>query len=760
MLRSRISNELGAYITLATNYFKTLGWHRACKKFRSEGDITPDVGHTTHPAARLLEQLRLTGAPVVLQSSPPPPELLDERFKRGPHQSAFDYVEFLQEEFLDYMKKGFWMLLPYELVKDLPGLRLSPLGVVPQRDRRPRTIVDYSFYGINDDTVKLAPTRSMQFGKANERLWSKILQANPKFGPLYMYKLDISDGFYRVHLSTSGVPKLGVCLPPFPGLPPLVAFPLVLPMGWTESPPYFCTLTETVADLANQDLRRNKRADPHPLEPIAAHHDFEQHPDRGPDNPAPAVVQSHQPSLLQRPLSYVDVFVDDLIGLGQNYRTYPIHQQRRIVMYAVDKVFRPNNNKDRDVRQEPHSVKKLKKGDAAIQQIKQALGWDYAVNSRTLLVAPHRREKVASALNEALSQRRIGRTKWESLIGQLRSLVPGLPGSEGQFSLLQAALTAAPRPTGRVRINQATHHQLQTFQDLMADDRPTRLEELIAGTPRHIGACDASKQGAGGVWFPNGDLHDPAQYSGDPLLWRFPFPASVSRRLVSTDNPSGTITINDLETCGTILHQDVLGDHAPVAGETCHNFVDNTPAIAWRTKGSTTTTKVTASLLRYAALHRRRHQSNNQYSHLPGQYNLMGDDASRLFHLSDPEFVSHFNSAYPQPRPWKLCHPTTATSSAVISTLLPSQCTAEYLRTELRRPPPRGGSGKNSAPTSSSTRASPIWPTPSPYSWSLDNDGVTDASRLLGTKLGLEHRRMPYVRWHRRSPTWVGTTRV
>jgi hypothetical protein len=128
------------------------------------------------------------------------------------------------------------MLLPYDEEKNIPGLRLFPIGVVPQRERRPRIIVDYSFYGVNADTVKLAPIESMQFGKANERLWQTIMTANPQFGPLHMYKIDISDGFYRVQLSTSGVPKLGVCLPPFPGMPPLVAFPLVLPMGWTEPP--------------------------------------------------------------------------------------------------------------------------------------------------------------------------------------------------------------------------------------------------------------------------------------------------------------------------------------------------------------------------------------------------------------------------------------------------------------------------------------------------------------------------------------------
>jgi hypothetical protein len=38
----------------------------------------------------------------------------------------------------------------------------------------------------------------------------------------------------------------------------LVAFPLVLPMGWVSSPPFFCSLTESVADVANDLLKDNQ----------------------------------------------------------------------------------------------------------------------------------------------------------------------------------------------------------------------------------------------------------------------------------------------------------------------------------------------------------------------------------------------------------------------------------------------------------------------------------------------------------------------
>ena len=54
-----------------------------------------------------------------------------------------------------------------------------------------------------------------------------------------MIKVDISDGFYRINLRPADVPKLGVVFPTKPSAEPLVAFPLVLPMGWTHTPPYF-----------------------------------------------------------------------------------------------------------------------------------------------------------------------------------------------------------------------------------------------------------------------------------------------------------------------------------------------------------------------------------------------------------------------------------------------------------------------------------------------------------------------------------------
>mmetsp|Transcript_6727 Transcript_6727/g.10939 ORF Transcript_6727/g.10939 Transcript_6727/m.10939 type:complete len:171 (+) Transcript_6727:1933-2445(+) len=134
------------------------------------------------------------------------------------------------------IKKGQWVILPASVALKLPGLRVSPPGVVPQRDRRPRWICDYSWSLVNDETIKLAPRDAIQFGNCLDRVLREILLADPKYGPVLLNKTDLSDGFYRMCLNPDDIPKLGVIYPSRPGQKEAyVALPLVLPMGWAES---------------------------------------------------------------------------------------------------------------------------------------------------------------------------------------------------------------------------------------------------------------------------------------------------------------------------------------------------------------------------------------------------------------------------------------------------------------------------------------------------------------------------------------------
>jgi hypothetical protein len=103
---------------------------------------------------------------VVLTTTPWDEARINAAVIRGPHKSARDHRAFLDTEMADMIDKNQWLVLPYSQARNLPNLRISPIGVVPQRDRRPRTIVDYSYSKINQETCPVAPNKAMQFGPA------------------------------------------------------------------------------------------------------------------------------------------------------------------------------------------------------------------------------------------------------------------------------------------------------------------------------------------------------------------------------------------------------------------------------------------------------------------------------------------------------------------------------------------------------------------------------------------------------------------
>ena len=315
------------------------------EKARGESNLSRAVRRLPYKAARLSEHLRRRGAGVTLTTKPWTAQQCDAAVARGAHKSAYMDRAFDFDEMRDFCEQGYWIVLPYAAVRNWENLRVSPIGAVPQRDRRPRLIVDYSFSDLNAETLKLAPAEAMQFGRALQRVLKHILDADPRFGPVYLAKIDIADGFYRVWVQFRDVPKLGVVQPTSHGEPPLLAFPLTLPMRWVELPPYFTVLTETACNVANARLRRRAAATTqHRLETVAATPPPE-------NNAVDAALHSERIRSFGRlrshkrcsegrpPTAYVDVYVDDLLLLAQ---TAP--QQARVMrttLEAIDEIFRP-----------------------------------------------------------------------------------------------------------------------------------------------------------------------------------------------------------------------------------------------------------------------------------------------------------------------------------------------------------------------------------------------------------------------------------
>ena len=820
-------------------------WESFVSETRGPSNLQADIAKRTgHPAGSYLDRLRPRGAPVLQTTKPWDRDTISMALARGSHKSALSHMEFLRDEMADMIDQGYWVMLPYSDVFKLPHLRLSPLGVVPQRDRRPRIIVDYTFWGINDDTVPLAPAESMQFGRALERILHKIRRANRRFGPTYMIKVDIADGFYRLFVSAPTIPALGVVFPQYEDEEPLVAFPLVLPMGWVGSPPFFCALTETATDHANQRLR-NKAWTPatHRLSPIAdAATNFKpvsrrpiaprrpgsatpshpgpapcrlgsaiiSHAEPAPRRPGSAIISHSRPAprrpgfaislhpgpaprcsavseesgsamIMQpgptnerpnsqhqqtappigpcsqplanhalrpyaHPLSYVDIYMDDFLGLAQGHPGLR-ERVRSTIFHSIDDVLRPNAPTDSSHRNEPISLSKLAKGDAKWATRKVLLGWIVDTVAETIELPEHRRLRFLEITGTLLERHRVSIKEWHKALGELRSMILAVPGGRGFFSTLQMGFKQSDKH--RIRINKPMHDAISDLHHLALDigARPTRLGEVVPDLPVAIGTADASGSGMGGTWLsPDPSFH--------PLVWRAKFPTEVQLDLVSTANPQGSITNSDLELAGQIAHLDVLNQHSDCRERTVSILTDNISARSWQRKGSTTTLGPAAYLLRLQALHQRHHRYLNQPDYIPGPVNAMADDASRLWHLSDTAFLQHLNSHYPQNKPWQICTLRPEMHSALTMAL---QCKrsepAQFLHALDPKTTP-GFDGATIVTNWASIPCSTMWSTPSRSSKSLPHAGAQDKLLPAVTLSALAQWRTPYAPSARRWPAW------
>ena len=759
-IAQRKLDALGEFIELDSNTLLDHGsWEHLFHSVKGRSNFSKTLPYLSHRAIPFLLRYSTQGVPVLLHDQPWTLEQKDAAILRGNHPSTKAYSDFIHEEMTDMRSKGMFIILPYRHVRHLRPLRISPLGCVPQRERRPRIINDYTFSGVNPNTVKMAPPEAMQWGRALNRVLWYILHADNRHGPVLMSKTDLSDGFYQMNLNPSGALKLAV---PFhlAGHEPMVAIPTRLPMGWTESPPAFSAVTETVADLVNEALERDPlMPPPHPLERKATTCSL-----------LDPLVTDAFPVLdsgpMRPPLAYVDVYVDDFIKLAQGW--WNALRVRRQTFHHIDKVFRPNDALDLQ-RKEPISIKKLEKGDDGWSTEKTILGWSINSRSKTISLPQHRQERLHSILDTMLRRKRASVNEWQKLLGELCSMSLALPGSSGCFSHLQEALGKAKN---RIKITRTVRDQLLDFKWIAnsLSTRPTHLAEVVPTPPSYFGAMDAAKEGMGGIWFPPIKPAQPlsirnpkTQDLANPILWRARFPAEVQSQLVSFDNPAGTITNSDLELAGAVAQDDVLVNALPSSPHlsTC-TFSDNTPAVAWKHKGSTSTQGPAAYLLQTAALHKRHFRYNNEMHHLPGHLNQMADDCSRLWSLSDSQLISHFNLNYPQPSTWKMHRLRPEMHSVLTWNLLRRRSLpASYLQ-EQPKPNQHGTFGSRFAPQSMLTRSFRRWPTLSLFSKSSASAGAMEESRPVETPTELALWRTPFAwsvrgfpAWGPRTPGWT-----
>ena len=111
-----LPDELGKLI--ATDIlFKEHGWKGMVVHFRPGDDFS--TLNIKHPSHCLLNQYKKIGVPMVTNDAPWSHQRISEALSRGAHKSCHEYEKNIREEFTSIHHKQQWIVLSYDVIKDI-----------------------------------------------------------------------------------------------------------------------------------------------------------------------------------------------------------------------------------------------------------------------------------------------------------------------------------------------------------------------------------------------------------------------------------------------------------------------------------------------------------------------------------------------------------------------------------------------------------------------------------------------------------------
>ena len=663
------------------------------------GQMCPAGNALAHPAAKLLRDYATQGCPSSTGANWTVDQL-DAAVKRGPHQSAL-VPEARDQHVCEVMEKvarGQARIVDWaDLRRNLPpNLKISPIAMVPHSSRKWRAILDLSFMlkfdmgavpSVNSTSAELAPRPALdQLGHVLPRLIAAMAEADQNT-PLFLAKWDIKDGFWRLMTERGSEFNFAYVLPQEEGKPPKIVIPTPLPMGWTESPPFFCAAAETARDVAQTYAQTEVGTLPA--------HKFDDYTKTSTEYQALPDNATSNEALLY----LIEVFVDDFIGMCVPRSKLELDHVSRAIQHGIHDIFPPDTDDDED----PTSLKKLRKGDGAWALRKDVLGWTFDGDDKTVELEEERVLKLRKDLKDMLRRRTsIPLDTFQEVAGKLQHASLGVPGGKGLFTPINKQLGREAKWINLTR-NRPLRTALSDWRALLleANKEPTKALELVHGEPAFIGIVDASKGGVGGVVF--GHLE-----ACRPTVFRFEWPAEIQEKVQTQDNPSGTITNSDLEMAGLLMVWLVMEAVAPSLR---HKHVallsDNSPSVSWVTRLASKSSMIAGGLLRALALRLRVNRTSPLTPlHIPGVHNRIGDIPSRSFGYKkewhfpcDTNFLTFFNSTFPLPNQdsWHIFRLQPKICTRVTSVLLTKHSEAAEWRKLPSLGKSSGGTGKATA---------------------------------------------------------------
>ena len=325
------------------------------------------------------------------------PDSIEIALNTGPHVSALSpaSTQLVWDDVTYQENAGFTHIFPESKLRqlfDINSCKISRVAVIPQKDRRDRIILNLSA------PVRRVPTASrrrkrdiLQMSVNATTVPAECQEAVKRLGTalptllwfmfevpgqwiIYWFKIDLSDGFWRMVVAGGTEVNFIYQLPPRPDdIERFFALPGALQMGWMNSPPYFCDATEAIATLAYRLMAIS------PFIGGAPRHHLESHT-------VPVTLASDQDKtarkqILAEFLAILRVFVDDFMGglaVPPEQESDSIRERfARAVLHSIHAVFPPPEVSGHKGGKDSVSVKKLIKGDGRFDTTKELLGFNF-----------------------------------------------------------------------------------------------------------------------------------------------------------------------------------------------------------------------------------------------------------------------------------------------------------------------------------------------------------------------------------------------
>ncbi|KAI2500877.1 hypothetical protein MHU86_13597 [Fragilaria crotonensis] len=565
-----------------------------------------------HPFMATLEQWA-TGVPVDC-GDPWTMEAIKLAVERGPHSSALTpEARALIADEVDYqVQAGFTEIMEWTAVQKLAprNLKVSPLAVIPQVNRRGRLLLDLSFPvhwypsdrpkkrirqtdgrlvqpAVNSTTTSLSPQQPVkELGQVFSRLLD-FLAAVPLQEIIHLAKIDLSDGFWRMLVDADD--------------------------KWHFAEPrIFCATTETGRDVIQSLLADNEDLPVHAMETFMT----------------PAFPARRQDKNDKSVWQMTAVYVDDyILAAVEDASGTLLSRIGRAALHTIHAIFPPPDKSGHIGGKDPISQKKLEAHDARWAPEKVILGFTVDGAARTVRLPATKADAIALATRRLLAKKRVALKTFQSVVGQLRNAARILPAARSLFTPINRALRGNPDLVALGAANSELRATLLDLRALILDlgRRPTHVHELVTRPAAYYGYCDASAFGAGGVWFSGAS-------SLRPHVWRVQWPADITKAVVSSANRDGHVTNSDLEMAAIVLHFNILETIVPsLRHQTVVLHSDNSPSVAWATTMATKSAKSEAAhrLLRGLAMRQRALEAGPLHVlHIAGKTNVLADIAS------------------------------------------------------------------------------------------------------------------------------------